>query len=216
MTPTPRPTPLLLDAAHTALLVIDVQNDFASPEGFFAQNGLDVSLGHAVVEPIAALVERVRPLGVHIVYTKSVRTQPQPQRLTPSRPFYAGGTPFASGSWGVELDERLSPAPGETVLEKPRYSVFQRTALADELRARGVDTVLLAGITTNCCIDSSMRDAYMLDFNVVVVADCVAGFGGEEALHDATLRNAELLFGVVATADVVIGALSGSAAQAIA
>lgn len=204
-----------LDPRGTALLVVDVQNDFCSPEGFFARNGLDVSPGAAAVERIARLVEEVRLLGVHVVYTKSVRTQPQPQRLTPSRPFYAGGTPFASGSWGVELADRLAPEAGETVLEKPRYSAFHRTGLDELLRARGVDAVALAGITTNCCIDSTMRDAYMLDFDVVVVSDGVAGFGGEEALHEATLRNAELLFGVVATSEELLAALrQGAAAPA--
>jgi nicotinamidase-related amidase len=207
MSPLPGP----LDPRRTALLVVDVQNDFCSPDGFFARNGLDVSPGAAVVRRIVGLVDGARRSGLQVVYTKSVRAEPARQRLAPSRPFYAGGTPLASGTWGSELVDGLAPAAGEVVLEKPRYSAFHRTGLDGDLRARAVETVALAGVTTNCCIDSTMRDAYMLDFDVVVLADCVAGFGGEEALHDATLRNAELLFGVVATSEQLLAALEAPA-----
>jgi ureidoacrylate peracid hydrolase len=207
-----------LDPNRTALLVVDMQNDFCAPGGFFEQVGLDISPGERIVEPIARLLETARSLGVHVVFTRSMRPDPQPQRLRPSRPFYKlpveGARPFAPGTWGSEIVDALPPAPGELVLDKPRYSAFYETALTDDLRARGVDTVALAGTTTNCCIDSTMRDAYYRDFNVVVLSDCVAGFGGEERLHESALENCRLLFGVVATSGELVDSLQRTAAPA--
>jgi nicotinamidase-related amidase len=73
------------------------------------------------------------------------------------------------------------------VIEKPRQSAFYRTSLGDDLVARGIDAVAIAGVTTNCCVDTTARDAYMRDLDVVVLSDGVAAFGRERHLHDATL-----------------------------
>jgi ureidoacrylate peracid hydrolase len=207
-------TSLRLDPARTALLVVDMQNDFCAPGGFFERGGLDIGPGGAIADRIRRLLDDVRPLGVHVVFTKSARRDPQPQVLRPSRPFYrqpaADDRPFEPGTWGSEIVDALPVQPDDVVVEKPRYSAFFRTGLDETLRNRGIDTVLLTGTTTNCCVDATMRDAYYLDFNVLVVEDCVAGFGGEEHLHDATLENAKLLFGVVATAEDATAALAGA------
>jgi ureidoacrylate peracid hydrolase len=155
---------------------------------------------------------------VYVVFTRSAREDAPKQFIRPSRPFYRQpaetARPFARGSWGFELIDALRPGLSDLVLDKPRYSAFYETPLEVTLREKDVDTLLLAGTTTNCCVDSTMRDAYYRDFNVIVVSDCVAGFGGEENLHEATLQNARLLFGAVAALKDVIPAIQPVPANA--
>src|SRR5438132_370930 len=100
------PLDVTLDPARTALLVIDMQNDFCSSDGFFDRVGLDLTPGRTIVPRIATLLEALRRRSVFVVFTKSARRDPQPQAIRPSRPFYRqpgeGEQPFAPGSWGSE------------------------------------------------------------------------------------------------------------------
>ena len=201
-----------LDPARTALLVIDMQNDFCKPEGFFAGAGHDVSTCQAAVDRTRRLVEEVRPLGIPVFWSRSINPEPPRYRLPPLR-FRApresvefvesvGGTNcFVPGSWGAEIVDDLHPAPGDVVIDKPRYDVFHRTPLEEELRSRGLDTLAVAGVTTNCCVETTARDGFIRDFAMLVLSDCVAAFGNEWDLHEASLRNLALFFAVVATAD---------------
>jgi nicotinamidase-related amidase len=204
-----------IDPARTALLCIDFQNDFCKPEGFFAGAGHDVSTCQAAVDRTAWLLEQVRPLGIPVFWSRSVNPDPPRYKLPPLR-FRApresakfqekvGGTNvFAPGTWGAQIVDDLEVRPEDVVIDKPRYNVFHRTALEDELRSRGIDTVIVTGVTTNCCVESTSRDAFMRDFAVLVVSDCVAAFGNEWDLHEASLRNLSLLFAVIAPADEVV------------
>lgn len=201
-----------LDPARTALLVIDFQNDFCKPEGFFAGAGHDVSTCQAASDRTAALIERVRPLGIPVYFSRSINPEPPKYKLPPLR-FRAprdsetfvekvGGTnTFDPDSWGAQIVEELVPEPDDIVIDKPRYNMFHRTDLEDRLRARGIDTVVLTGATTNCCVESTGRDAFMRGFAVLVLTDCVAAFGNEWDLHEASLRNLSLFFAVLGTSD---------------
>ena len=213
-----------LDPARTALLVIDFQNDFCHADGFFAGAGHDVSTCMAAAERTARLVEQVRPYGIPVFYSRSINPEQPAYKLPPLR-FRAprdsdafeksvGGTnKFDPDSWGAKLVDELSPAPGETVIDKPRYNMFFRTQLEDELRSRGVDTVLISGATTNCCVESTARDAFMRGFAVLVLTDCVAAFGNEWDLHEASLKNLSLFFAVLATADEYVEDLQARASE---
>jgi nicotinamidase-related amidase len=209
---------LALDPSRTALLVVDMQNDFCSPGGFFDGAGHDVAPCRALVPHLAGLAADVRAAGALVAFTMTVRTEPQRQRLRPARhPLEAEGAPpatrgndrYAPGAWGTTIADELVPGAGDLVIEKPRQSGFYRTTLADDLAARGVDTVAIAGVTTNCCVDTTARDAFMRDLDVVVLSDGVAAFGRERHLHDATLENLALFFGVVATSDELLAGLCG-------
>ena len=101
----------------------------------------------------------------------------------------------------------LEPRDGEPVIQKPRYDAFLRTTLEDDLRARGVDTVVVGGVITNCCVDTTARSAFMRGFGVLVLEDCVGTFGQERDLHDASLRNLSLLFAVVHDSSVLLEAV---------
>jgi ureidoacrylate peracid hydrolase len=202
-----------LDPARTALLVVDLQNDFCSPGGFFERAGHDIGPTAAVVPRVAELAARARAAGVPVVYTMTVRDEPQVQKLRPARHpadgsgERRGNDRYLRGAWGTEIADGVRPQPGDLVVEKPRQSGFHRTSLEELLRERGVTTLAVTGVTTNCCVDTTVRDAYMRDFDVLVLADAVAAFGAERHLHDATLENIALFFGVVAPSDAFLAVL---------
>jgi len=113
-----------------------------------------------------------------------------------------GGTNcFVPGAWGTQIVDELSPQPEDVVIEKNRYDVLYNTPLDSELRSRGIDTLVMAGVTTNCCVETTTRDAFIRDYHCLVLSDCVAAFKNEADLHEASLRNLGLFFAVIATAD---------------
>jgi ureidoacrylate peracid hydrolase len=192
-----------LDARRTALLVIDVQNDFCHPNGYFARFGFDVSPCAEVVPRIARVVTTARRRGLQVVWTMSTNADPPLHRLRPARfrRSAAGERPpdqFVPGSWGWRIVDGLEPDATELVVRKPRYDAFLRTTLEDDFRSRGVTTVVATGVITNCCVDTTARSAFMRGFDVLVLRDCVATFAEEHDLHDASLRNLAQLFAVVA------------------
>ena len=205
-------TPIELDARRTALLVIDVQHDFCHRDGFFAHFGFDVTPCAEVTARIAPVVASARRRGMQVVWTMSTNADPPVHRLKPAR-FRCRGADersadqFAPGSWGWRIVEELEPEPSELVVQKPRYDAFLHTQLEDELRARAISTVVVTGVITNCCVDTTARSAFMRGLDVLVLEDCVATFAEERDLHDASLRNLEQLFAVVADSQVLGEAL---------
>jgi nicotinamidase-related amidase len=167
-------TPAWLSPSRTALLVIDIQRDFASPDGAMAKQGADMaSIGPAVAQA-QALVEAARGAGVFLVFNRVV---------TPDGPVGRAGTP------GTDFVDPF-PRADELVVSKPRYSAFAGTGLAETLKAKGIDTLVLCGLTTECCIQSSAWAAFELDFHVVLAADAMAAYQPE--LHRAVLQVLEL------------------------
>jgi ureidoacrylate peracid hydrolase len=192
-----------LAPVHTALLIVDMQNDFCAPNGYVEKVlGKDAAPCRAVVASIAALAERARRARVPVLW---VRADYTPDKVPPHMALKAhergAAAPFChAGTWGAGFFE-LSPAAGEPVIDKHCFSAFIGTGLEQRLRATGVRTIVLAGVQTNVCIESSLRDAASLGFQIVVAADCVASH--TPALHDATLKNVGFLFGdVVPFADI--------------
>lgn len=207
-----------VDARSTALLVVDMQNDFCHEQGFFARAGHDVSPCRHAAEQTARLVPEVRRLGVPVVWTRMVAAEQPELKLPPIR-FRApresdtfvegvGGTLlFAPESWGAELVAGLPVHRDDLVVDKPTYDALFATDLEDELRRRGVDTLAVAGVTSHCCVDATVRAAFVRGFNVLVLSDCVATFAAETDLNDATLQVLALLFAVVAPAEALVAAL---------
>lgn len=204
---------LELDARRTALLVIDVQNDFCHADGYFARFGFDVTPCADVVPRIAEVVAVARARAIQVVWTMSTNADPPVHRLRPARfrRDTTDGRPpdqFVPGSWGWSLVDALGPEESELVAEKPRDDAFLRTTLEDDLRARGVSTVVVSGVITNCCVDTTARSAFMRGFDVLVLGDCVATFAEERDLHDAALRNLAQLFAVVRDSSTLQEALA--------
>jgi ureidoacrylate peracid hydrolase len=106
------------------------------------------------------------------------------------------------GSWGAEFYDGITPLPHERVVVKHRYSAFINTDLNTVLKARDIQSVLVTGVATNVCVETTARDAYMFDYYVTLVEDCVAGY--EAALHNSTLENIRRHFGLVASSEEIL------------
>lgn len=177
----------LLAPDQTALMVIDMQNDFCAREGDAGRRGAQLEPVHAMVTRLQALIAAARSAGVKIVF---VRTEHSAWSDSPSwRARLGKNRPpnCVPGSWGAEFFGPLQPEPGDLVVTKHRYSALMGTNLNLALRSNGIRTVVITGTKTNGCVDSTARDAYMHDYFVVVPPDgCVTGDG--PAFHDAALK----------------------------
>jgi nicotinamidase-related amidase len=189
--------------ARTALLVIDIQRDFAATGGAMARSGADMTAIGPAVAQAKLLVDAARAAGVLCVFTRVV-TAPHREtavdRETNARRGDAATRICAEGTPGAEFVAPL-PRDGEPVITKRRYSAFAQTGLAETLQARGLDTLVLCGLTTECCIQSSAWDAFERDFHVVIAADAVAAYQPE--LHRAVLQALELNGAILAAASAI-------------
>jgi ureidoacrylate peracid hydrolase len=196
----PRLKPEWVAPKRTALLVIDLQVDFAAPEGAMAQTGANMKPVQAAQERIAELVEAARTADVPCIFTRAV-TSPGRQTAIEeegrARHGEAAPTLCLAGTHGVDFVEPR-PREGELVITKQRYSVFAGTGLGETLKGRGIDTLIFCGLTTECCVQSSAWDAFERDFHVFIAEDAVAAY--EPALHQAALRSLELSGAILAPA----------------
>ncbi|MGI9415382.1 MAG: cysteine hydrolase [Hyphomicrobiales bacterium] len=179
-----------IDAARTALVIVDLQNDFLHPDGAYGRAGQSV-------EAIAVLPARVRPLadavraaGGWIVSTQFTLVPGKggdpfiSEHLKTLRPFLAKGD-FLPGAWGHQLVDELQPA--DLTVEKVAYSAFYQTRLEWVLNRAGVNTLVVCGIVTNGGVASTVRDAHVRDFHTMVVKDCCAAFSSDA--HDNAIRD---------------------------
>lgn len=203
----------------TALMVIDMQRDFLDPEGASALAGVDVSRLAAIVPVVKAVLEAARAQGLTIIHTREGH-EPGLSDLTPlKRDQYRGsgigigdkgplGRHFVRGEAGHAIIDDLAPEPGEWQVDKPGFGAFFATDLEARLRNRGVARLILTGVTTQCCVHSTLREAVDRGFACLTVAD---GCATEDAgLHAATLSiiaSEGHLFGWVADAASVVEAL---------
>jgi ureidoacrylate peracid hydrolase len=196
-----------VDPAHTALLVVDVQNDFLAEGGFFHQAGYDLSRVRAAVPPLKRLLEGARRAGVLVVFVQAIydpeylsgpmRERNLRRNLTLPR--------CISGTWGAEFFQ-VAPLPSEPVVVKHRYSAFAGTELDALLRRRGIRSLLLTGVTTDTCVESTARDAYFLDYYVILVADCCGALSEQD--QRSALARADRDFATVAPSAEILQAWS--------
>lgn len=196
------------DPRWSALLVVDVQNDFASPKGSAALRGDDVSASVAMVPRLVRLIAEARRVGLTVVY---IRTTHSEWTDTPSWLYRKSQQKTLNtcreGTWGAEFYDGIAPLASERIVIKHRYSAFINTDLNTVLKAKGIESVLVTGIATNVCVETTARDAYMFDYYVTMVSDCAAAY--DQKLHEATLENMRLHFGLVATSEEVIQTWQG-------
>ena len=182
-----------------ALIVVDMQNGFCMSGGFMNKIGLDYSTSADAVAPIARLVAAARAAGVPIVFTRYSLNEDYSDAglLLELFPAIRDARGIVRGSWDADIVDRLRPREGEIVLDKTRYSAFYGTNLEERLRELGVDTVIVCGVTTNICVESTVRDAFFRDIRTIVPSDGTAAVTPE--LHEGALRDFEYGFGDVAT-----------------
>ncbi|WP_300573179.1 cysteine hydrolase [Phenylobacterium sp.] len=195
--------------ARTALVIIDMQVDFAAPEGRLGQWGVDLSTVPQALERAEALAAAARKVGAPVVFV-GLFTRPETDSISwRERMRRRGGDPD-SDSGLCRAGEAGSdwygpkPLPGERVVEKARYSGFHEAPLDAVLKGLGVDTLVVAGLTTECCVDCTVRDAFHLDYHVFVAADACAAY--EVEVHEASLKALELNCAILVDTDQVITA----------
>ena len=192
------------DPAHSALLVIDVQNDFAATGGFFDKVGGDLRpLQEERVPNLLRLIDAARAAGVLVIFVRAIydpgdlsdAMRERNLRLKMELPR------CLSGSWGAEF-YRVKPLPGEPVIVKHRYSAMVGTDLLNLLARRGIRSLLLSGIATDTCVESAGRDAYFRDYYVTLVEDCCGAASEED--HRVALKRFNRDYGPVVTSDAVL------------
>ena len=196
----------MIAPARTALVVVDVQVDFAAPHGVVGRAGADMATAEAAVDRIEALIAAARAAGATVAFMRVV-TRPETDSTALTTWMERRGTPGGgaicrAGGGGADY-YRVAPAPGEIEIEKLVYSGFHGTDLDAQLRARGVDTLVITGISTDCCVDSTARDAFHRDYHVFVVSDACAAY--DEGLHAASLNVLQMHCALLVTSAAVIG-----------
>jgi ureidoacrylate peracid hydrolase len=179
--------------ARTALLLVDCQVDFASPDGAMGQDGFDTSLAQAAIRQAAILADAARAVGVPCLFARLITRPGDETGMLREWKLRRGHEKDAllciEGTRGAEFIGP-QPLPGEAVFTKRRYDAFAGTGLEAHLRALKLDTLVIAGLTTECCVDSTARTAFERDYHVFIASDAVAAY--EKALHEAALTALEL------------------------
>jgi len=205
-----------IDPHHAALIVIDMQNDFCAHGGLVDKGGRDVSAVQDMARHLPALIESARKAGALVVFVRSVYTTDDNRYLSDvwleqAARKQGGGytqTPVCcDGSWEGDYYGDVRPLPGDIVVTKHRYNAFHKTDLDTILRANGVRTIVITGVSTNVCVESTVREGFMNDYYVVLVRDGTAAYSNEE--HEMTVRNIDRFFGEVSTIDELRGIWSG-------
>ncbi len=191
------------DPRWAALLVVDVQNDFVSSKGSAAQRGEDVNSAQAMVPRLVRLIEEARRVSLPVIYIKTTHGE---WTDTPSwiyrKSQQSALNTCREGSWGAEFYDGISPLSQERVVIKHRYSAFINTDLNTVLKAKGIESVLVTGVATNVCVETTARDAYMFDYYVTMVEDCSVAY--DPKMHETTLENIRRHFGLVASSAEII------------
>lgn len=186
----------LVEPRHTALVLVDMQHDFVEPDGLFGRMGVDLSMYGAVRPRLAGLLDQARRAGVLVVHLQNTAL-PAGRSDSPAQVRFnlrlhesarAGGPPLrytVPGTPGHAFVPDLAPRPDELVVRKYRSSGFWGTELDLVLRSNGIRTVVVAGCTTEGCVESTARDAMFCDYYVVVATDCVGS--DDPVQHDAAM-----------------------------
>ena len=180
-----------------ALIVVDMQNAFLKEDGSLHRAGFNISLLQSVVQNVARVITVARRLDIPIVYSRHTfrKDFADAGSIIKIWPSLKETSALIEGSWDAQIVDEVRPLERDFAITKHRFSAFYNTDLEIILRCLGIQTVILVGITTNVCVESTVRDAQSRDFEVVVVSDCTAAVN--KNFHEASLENIEFAFGKV-------------------
>ncbi len=214
-----RPEAIRLSAEDTAVVVIDMQNAYASPGGYLDLAGFDISGAEKVITQTIKVLDTARRAGMPVIFFQNGWDDQYVEAGGPGSPNWhksnaiktmrerpeLKGKLLARGGWDYELVEALKPKPGDITLHKTRYSGFFNSQLDSVLRSRGIRHIVFVGIATNVCVESTLRDAFFLEYFGVMLEDATHQ-AGPEFLQQATVFNIEKFFGWVSTVADFCGA----------
>ncbi|WCT73442.1 pyrimidine utilization protein B [Sphingomonas naphthae] len=215
-----RPEPIRVSADDTAIVVIDMQNAYASEGGYVDLAGFDISGARGTIGAITKVLETARGAGMPVIYLQNGWDADYVEAGGPGSPNWhksnalktmrarpeLKGQLLARGGWDYELVDALAPQPGDIRLHKTRYSAFFNSQLDSVLRARGIRMIVFVGIATNVCVESTLRDGFHLEYFGIMLEDATHHLG-PPAMQEATVYNVEKFFGWVATVNDFCGAI---------
>ncbi|EKZ6408547.1 TPA: pyrimidine utilization protein B [Klebsiella pneumoniae] len=224
-----RPESLTFAPQQSALIVVDMQNAYASQGGYLDLAGFDVSATRPVIDNINTAVAAARAAGMLIIWFQNGWDDQYVEAGGPGSPNYhksnalktmrqrpeLQGKLLAKGGWDYQLVDELTPQEGDIVLPKPRYSGFFNTPLDSILRSRGIRHLVFTGIATNVCVESTLRDGFFLEYFGIVLEDATHQAGPVFA-QQAALFNIETFFGWVSDVESFCHALSPATPLALA
>lgn len=221
------PSPLQIDLTKTAVVVVDMQNDFLSLDGMFGRAGLDVAPGRATIQPTARVLDAARRIGMKVVYLKMEFEPDLSNAGGPDAPNLVRHLGLGVGqsitspdggesrilirdTWNTDIVPELSPQSGDMLMSKHRFSGFFETELDAVLKANQIENLVFTGVTTSICVESTLRDAFFRDYKCLLLSDCVAEPIGNDLTrtnHEATLLVVQALFGWVTDSSALLEAL---------
>jgi ureidoacrylate peracid hydrolase len=227
-----KPAPIKIDPGKTAMIVVDMQNDFAAKGGLFDHAGVDVSGARKVIPHIQASLATAREAAIPVIYLKmgfqpdlsDLGAEDSVNRVRHLRfgvgqaaqtPNGRAGRFLVRDTWNTDIVAELQPQPEDVVIYKTRFSGFYKTDLDATLRRLDAKHLIFAGVTTCICVDSTVRDAMFRDYLCVLLSDCMSepiGSNLPRSNHDATLLAVEALFGWVTDSEDFVNAFGSNQA----
>jgi ureidoacrylate peracid hydrolase len=223
-----KPEPTAIDIAKTAVIVVDMQNDFGAKGGMFDLAGIDISGIRKAIGPTANVLVSARQAGIKIVYLKMAFRPDLSDLGAPDSPNRLRHLPFGVGksihapdgresrilirdTWDTDIVDELKPQADDVVIYKHRFSGFYQTDLDSTLKKLGIQHLIITGCTTSVCVESTVRDAMFRDYSCVLLEDCMSQPTLPPSLrgsnHDASLVLAEVFFGWVSQSEKFMTAL---------
>ncbi len=215
------PAPQSVDIGRTALVIIDMQRDFLEPGGFGAALGNDVSRLKAAVAPCREVLAAARGAGLLVIHTREGHrpdlSDAPPLKVERGDPAMRIGAPgpmgriLVRGEPGHDIIPELYPVAGEPVIDKPGKGAFYQTDLELMLKNRSIETLLVCGVTTEVCVNTTVREANDRGFRCVVISDCCASYFPD--FHDMGLKMIKAqggIFGSVSASKPVLAALAAT------
>ncbi len=224
-----KPDPITIDIAASAVIVVDMQNDFGAEGGMFHRAGIDISMIQKAVVPTGKVITAARQSGIPIIYLKMafkpdlsdagptdspnyMRHQLLGVGTAVQAPNGAESSILIRDTWNTDILPALTPMAEDIVLYKHRYSGFFQTELDDILKRRGIKHLIVTGCTTSICVEATIRDAMSRDYSCVLLADCTAEPIGNDlsrSNHEASLLSIQMLLGWVSSSEEFVKSLEG-------